>query len=867
MPPSGGASLFVSLLATLLPLSQQCSSPSCQTTENFVGTANLETGGEEASLLEFQEKILALPSQSMSKKDLSIAAEDYQESGEIFEEKLKAERSRRKRKSQKEKIHICLLSDRAEGLIATLLSTALNTHRPDRLVVWIVTDDRPTTTEAIRTINNKIPGGTGMKIHIIDLEDVTRDLVNSGINPVWLWKDFNTSVSDTMGTWNRRWANEFTARPFPWDHSLTHMHPLNHLRFYLPMMKQFSRLERVLFFDDDIIVQGDVRKAWNAGRMLARDRVMMVSCETWGWNASTKVFMFQGGTSTFAETGALPLAGRIQDDTICNEYISEGCVGRRHWRNIKDLMMRINGQRFAPESQLTWNYGFVLIDLQSWRILGMTKRYEQWMQANYHQHIFPETSLMYGLGIPFLAFYNRTQCWRDVLPKTKFRNGLGYITYTELAFNGLDDSYLNDAYVLHYNGHKKPYSENADPIFSVPYEQTVMGVPHEEYVELMRRKHNQHRDLVRDSFIMLAEPMTGSKWLIDQLDQNSKICTGSNSLATSNNPSSISFPMGSIGNSVLKKLGNDKDNRYTSCYWSFFSEWVPRVNQNHRWCEGNTTGLSADEIRHIPKLCAWIKENPRAQQGQDQLFLAYMKLVLRGNSQIWSCQCPKDTEVMGTRIMTEWIEYNGGVNLNSEFRRPIAKGIRENGDLKDLAKSTKEIGKPSLWATLKKIRPKILFFRQDAHLGSIPGQFVEIEQMKAEQERMKAKRHFIQTMLQTMGLSILYLDYSFCSVHTSSCLRQVEKFLGVKKAHYSYDNSVFRLQMEMSQTSKIFSSSNIPSRVNHAKAKKGEGKGSNEKGKHSQKTYRKLHKFLDSITEATRRKMESMNHKSSSKHK
>eukprot|EP00954_Amorphochlora_amoebiformis_P018850 1328790-Amorphochlora_amoeboformis.AAC.1 len=98
MPPSGGASLFVSLLATLLPLSQQCSSPSCQTTENFVGTANLETGGEEASLLEFQEKILALPSQSMSKKDLSIAAEDYQESGEIFEEKLKAERSRRKRK-------------------------------------------------------------------------------------------------------------------------------------------------------------------------------------------------------------------------------------------------------------------------------------------------------------------------------------------------------------------------------------------------------------------------------------------------------------------------------------------------------------------------------------------------------------------------------------------------------------------------------------------------------------------------------------------------------------------------------------------------------------------------------------------------
>ena len=58
-----------------------------------------------------------------------------------------------------------------------------------------------------------------------------------------------------------------------------------------------------------------------------------------------------------------------------------------------------------------------------WRRLGMTERYHTWLRADYALHLWPEDSLSYGLGIPYLAFEGVVVCWNDLVA-APFRDGM-----------------------------------------------------------------------------------------------------------------------------------------------------------------------------------------------------------------------------------------------------------------------------------------------------------------------------------------------------------------------------------------------------------------------------------------------------------
>lgn len=49
------------------------------------------------------------------------------------------------------------------------------------------------------------------------------------------------------------------------------------------------------------------------------------------------------------------------------------------------------------------------------------------MHANYRLHAVPETSLVFGLGIPFLALANSVDCWDEEV--LKVRDGFGFINW------------------------------------------------------------------------------------------------------------------------------------------------------------------------------------------------------------------------------------------------------------------------------------------------------------------------------------------------------------------------------------------------------------------------------------------------------
>lgn len=49
------------------------------------------------------------------------------------------------------------------------------------------------------------------------------------------------------------------------------------------------------------------------------------------------------------------------------------------------------------------------------------------MKENYRIHEAPETSLVFGLGIPFLAFANAVDCWDE--DDLRVRDGFGFIDW------------------------------------------------------------------------------------------------------------------------------------------------------------------------------------------------------------------------------------------------------------------------------------------------------------------------------------------------------------------------------------------------------------------------------------------------------
>eukprot|EP00954_Amorphochlora_amoebiformis_P019424 1332600-Amorphochlora_amoeboformis.AAC.1 len=374
-------------------------------------------------------------------------------------------------------IHICIFSDRVEGLKCTLKSTALNAEEPEKVHIWVVTDNTTAVQVAADFLND-----TGLHIHALDLDQVVDNLLHEGYKPVWVWDVYNISVKDNHAHWDPAWANENTARPGVWDHSTMHMHPLNHLRFYIPYIKQFSELDRIIFMDDDLVIQGDVQQAWDAKENLTTGKMLVGACEIWKWGDKAGSFQYSGKNSSYAKSSALVQVGRPLQDTFCNETQTVWCAGSNHWKNLDLRSREINGVPFEPESQPEWNFGFTLFDLDEWKRLQLTDNYEKWMHANYEDHIFPETSLMYGLGIPFLSYYGHVACWDEITePKILIRDGFGYITYPEFKFNKLDATYLTSGFVLHYDGWLKPWYPEADPIFAIPFIKTMELVKAKDY--------------------------------------------------------------------------------------------------------------------------------------------------------------------------------------------------------------------------------------------------------------------------------------------------------------------------------------------------------------------------------------------------
>ncbi|CAH9112165.1 unnamed protein product [Cuscuta epithymum] len=175
---------------------------------------------------------------------------------------------------------------------------------------------------------------------------------------------------------------------------------MNHLRFYLPEI--FPKLKKVLFLDDDVVVQKDLTPLWSVN--------------------------MKGKVISVVET--------------CGENFHRF----DRYLNFSNPLISKN---FNPRA-CGWAFGMNMFDLTRWRSQNITEVYHSWQNLNHDRQLWKLGTLPPGL----ITFWNQTYA----LDRTWHVLGLGYdpmVNQKEIAV----------AAVIHYNGNLKPWLEISIPKF------------------------------------------------------------------------------------------------------------------------------------------------------------------------------------------------------------------------------------------------------------------------------------------------------------------------------------------------------------------------------------------------------------------
>lgn len=339
-------------------------------------------------------------------------------------------------------INIVVAGDRLAALHAVLTSIAK--QKNSYLVyVWLLTSRLQNVDEAFTMAGDSFAG-----FSVISMKDVEDDLLEQGIKPIWFWSVYGSSEE-------KGWKRHGTMDLASWDGSEKHLSPFNHVRFYLPLLRWFRDLDRLIMLDDDVVIMKDLKALLKL--KVERGVAIASTCEIWRWNNSMQAFKYSPGNTHL--------------DTSASLYMTT----KKHREQANGLFLplieKIN--KLGPDAlrrQVDWNFGISLVDVRQWHYYNITEQYVGWMRANYEQHIVEERSLVFGLGIPQLALLGRHQCFPA--PRFHVAEGLGFIKKSDVEKNDMSvDKFLRSAFALHYCGTKKPWNSfnDLDDEFRRPY--------------------------------------------------------------------------------------------------------------------------------------------------------------------------------------------------------------------------------------------------------------------------------------------------------------------------------------------------------------------------------------------------------------
>ncbi|GJW99097.1 probable galacturonosyltransferase 10 [Tanacetum coccineum] len=276
--------------------------------------------------------------------------------------------------------HFCVFSDNILATSVVINSMFRNSQNPYRIVFHLVTDEvNYAAMKAFFTMNMY----HGVTVDVQKFEDFT--WLNASYVPVLKQlQDSDTKSYYFSGN------NDGGKTPIKFRNP-KYLSMLNHLRFYIPEV--FPELKKVVFLDDDIVVQKDLSGLF-----------------TLDLNGNVN-----GAVETCMET-----------------------FHRYHkYLNYSHPLIR---SHFDPDA-CGWAFGMNVFDLVEWRKRNVTGIYHYWQEKNIDRTLWKLGTLPPGL----LTFYGLT----EPLDPTWHVLGLGY--------TNVDPEVIENGAVLHFNGNSKPW--------------------------------------------------------------------------------------------------------------------------------------------------------------------------------------------------------------------------------------------------------------------------------------------------------------------------------------------------------------------------------------------------------------------------
>ncbi|KAI3812119.1 hypothetical protein L1987_16825 [Smallanthus sonchifolius] len=285
--------------------------------------------------------------------------------------------------------HYAIFSDNVLATSVVVNSTVLHAKEPGKHVFHIVTDKLNFAAMKMWFLVNPPEGST---IQVQNVDDFTwlnasycpvlRQLESSRMREYYFKAHQASSL--TAVTDNLKYRNP------------KYLSMLNHLRFYLPEV--YPKLDKILFLDDDIVVQKDLTPLW--------------SVDLQG--------MVNGAVETCKESfHRFDKYLNFSNPKISDNFDANACG---------------------------WAFGMNMFDLKEWKKRDITGIYHGWQNMNEERTLWKLGTLPPGL----ITFYNLTH----PLDRSWHVLGLGYDP-------ALNQTEIENAAVVHYNGNYKPWLDLA----------------------------------------------------------------------------------------------------------------------------------------------------------------------------------------------------------------------------------------------------------------------------------------------------------------------------------------------------------------------------------------------------------------------
>ncbi|GLJ41645.1 hypothetical protein SUGI_0861950 [Cryptomeria japonica] len=300
--------------------------------------------------------------------------------------------------------HIVLASDNVLAASVVVSSAVRNFIKPEQLVIHIITDKKTYSAMhawfALHPLNPAI-----VEVKSIDQFDwltedqtpVLKELENHVKVQRYYYGDHSIgkTTNDSLHVLNLKLQSR----------SPRYISIMNHLRIYLPEL--FPNLQKVVFLDDDVVVQRDISTLWDID--------------------------LQGKVNGAVET----CRGK-------DPYVTS-----KSFKNYFNFSHPLISGNLDPD-QCAWAYGMNIFDLNAWRRTNIKEAYHYWIRKNLESNF---TLWRFGTLPPALISFNGHV---HPIDPSWHMLGLGYQSKTNL-----DD--VQQAAVIHYNGQAKPWLDIAFP--------------------------------------------------------------------------------------------------------------------------------------------------------------------------------------------------------------------------------------------------------------------------------------------------------------------------------------------------------------------------------------------------------------------